>query len=361
MKKDQKFLNELDKKLGNISSKKKEKIILKYRNLIDEEKKNNKKITEIIKSFGNIDEIVSKELSITKSNNIFNNIKKFFIRIKDKISNLFKKKKNKKSKKNIKEIKEEIKENIESEIPIVTGIAVEKKLFEPKKKRIKRIIIKVIKVIILLVLLFLWLWFSILFVSGIFAVLDGIKIYGINIILFSLMLLTLWLLLVINNSLMKHKPKKLFWLISLIIILFILGLGIVMTIYKIKNIELVEDVSDKYNFTRKYEEYNLPINENKKFYINFNSNYNTKYEIEYSDTMDGKIGIEVKYYECYYNYYNKKGNHNVYISLKQDLRDKISVYIDNLKDDKIYDSLELSRYTVKITGSEKDLERVVIN
>ena len=77
--------------------------------------------------------------------------------------------------------------------------------------------------------------------------------------------------------------------------------------------------------------------------------------------MNGKIGVEVKYYECYYNFYNKKSNHNVYISLKQDYRDKLSVYIENLKENKIYDSDELSRYTVKITGNKKDLERVVIN
>ena len=52
MKKDQKFLNELNEKLGNINTKKKDAILLKYKNIIEEEKKNGKKITVIIKSFG---------------------------------------------------------------------------------------------------------------------------------------------------------------------------------------------------------------------------------------------------------------------------------------------------------------------
>ena len=64
MKKDQKFLNELNDKLEDISQKKKSLILSKYRNTIDSEKKNGKKITEIIKSFGNIDEIVLKEIEI---------------------------------------------------------------------------------------------------------------------------------------------------------------------------------------------------------------------------------------------------------------------------------------------------------
>ena len=36
MKKDQKFLNELNEKLGNINTKKKDAILLKYKNIIEE-------------------------------------------------------------------------------------------------------------------------------------------------------------------------------------------------------------------------------------------------------------------------------------------------------------------------------------
>lgn len=393
MKKDQKFLNELNDKLEDISKKKKSLILSKYRNTIDSEKKNGKKITEIIKSFGNIDEIVLKEIEINnchdlsyKIKHIFTNknkkskkeskIKKFENKVNDfeeKFNAKFTRKN--KSKKNIEKIKKEtkkitedikiasneIKQNFKNEITEVSSIPTTKKIFESKNERKNRIIFKTLKVIVMLVLLFLWLWACIAFIAGLFAIMDGVKIYGINIILFAVMLLTLWALLLVNKTLFKKKINKLFWFISLIIIIFILALGIALTGYKVSKIKTIKDVSEKYNFTRKYEEYNLPQNESKKFYIYFNGNYNTKYEYEYSESMNGKIGIEVKYYECYYNFYNKKGNHNVYISLKQDYRDKLSVYIENLRDNKVYDSDELSRYTVKIIGNKKDLERVVIN
>ena len=389
MKKDQKFLKELNDKLGNISSKKKSIILLKYKDLIDSEKKKGKKITEIIKSFGNIDELVAKEIELNNCDAFSNKIKNIFTKknnknkkeskikkFEDKVNNFeerFNKKftrKNKTSKikketvkitKDISKVSNEIKSDIKNEISMISSIPTSKKIVESKDKRKHEITIKVLKVVLMLILLFLWLWSSIAFIAGLFAIMDGIKIYGINIALFAVMLLTLWTLLLVNRTLFKKKIDKLYWFISLIIILFILAFGIVLSGYKISKIETVKDVSDKYNFTRKYEEYNLPQNNTKKFYIYFNGNYNTKYEYEYSDNMNGKIAIEVKYYECYYNYYNKKGNHNVYISLKQDYRDKLSVYIENLKENKIYDSDELSRYTVKIIGSKKDLERVVVN
>ena len=389
MKKDQKFLNELSDKLGNISKKKKSIILSKYKNVIDSEKKNGKKITEIIKSFGNIDELALKEIELNNYNVFSNKIKSIFTKkskknkkeskvkkFEDKVNNFEKKVNDKltrktktsnikketvKITKDISKASNEIKENIKSEISMISSIPTSKKLFETKDKRKHKITIKVLKVLLILILLFLWLWSCITFIASLFAIMDGIKIFGINIALFSIMLLTLWLLLLVNRTLFKKKIDKLYWFISLIVIIFILAFGIALSGYKISKIETIKDVSEKYNFTRKYEEYNLPQNITKKFYIYFNGNYNTKYEYEYSDSMNGKIAIEVRYYECYYNYYNKKGNHNVYISLKQDYRDKLSVYIDNLKDNKIYDSDELSRYTVKIIGNKKDLERVVVN
>lgn len=389
MKKDQKFLNELNDKLSNINQKKKETIISKYKKIINDEKKSGKKITEIIKSFGNIDDIVKKEVENINQNSLKSKIKRIFKRDKankkeskikkfeDKVNAFeesfnakftFKNKNNKKVSKevkkvteNIKESYQEIKNDIKNEISEVSSIPTTRNILETKSERKHRIIVKTLKVVLILILLFFWLWSCVAFMAGLFAIMDGIKIYGVNIILFAVMLFALWALLLVNKTLFKKKINKLFWYISLILIIFILAIGIALTAYKISKIKTIKDVSEKYNFSRKYEEYNLPQNENKKFYIYFNGNYNTKYEYEYSDVLNGKIAIEVKYYECYYNFYNKKGNHNVYISLKQDYRDKLSVYIENLKDNKIYDSDELSRYTVKIIGNKKDLERVVVN
>jgi hypothetical protein len=82
--------------------------------------------------------------------------------------------------------------------------------------------------------------------------------------------------------------------------------------------------------------------------------------IKYDDNLDGKFKLEVKYYENYYDYNIKKSSNNLYVSLSVDPRDRISSYIDDFKENKIYNKNELSRYTVKITISEKDYQRLVI-
>ena len=70
--------------------------------------------------------------------------------------------------------------------------------------------------------------------------------------------------------------------------------------------------------------------------------------------------MEIKYYEEYYDYYIKKSSNDIYVSLSPDFRDRLSVYIDDFKENKIYKEEELSRYTVKITISEEDYQRLVI-
>ena len=135
---------------------------------------------------------------------------------------------------------------------------------------------------------------------------------------------------------------------------------ITLSIKQISKVETVKDVSDKYTMTRKYEKINLSSNLEKITYISFNANYDTKYIIEYDNTLDNKLTIETKYYESYYDYYIKQNSNDVYVSLSVDYRDRLSVYLENLKDKKIYDKNELSRYIVKITMNERDKDRVVI-
>jgi hypothetical protein len=95
-------------------------------------------------------------------------------------------------------------------------------------------------------------------------------------------------------------------------------------------------------------------------YISFNANYDTKYVIEYDHRLKDKVKIEVKYYEVYYDYYTKKSSNNIYVSLKLDDRDRLSVYLDDLKEGKVYDNDELSRYQVKIYVNKNDYRRLVI-
>jgi len=99
MKKDKKFLTELEDNLGNIRSKYKKEIISKYENIIKEGKENNKKITTILKELGDPKDIAIKEKKLIKKesffSNVWNNINNSFSKIKSKFSR--KKSKNNKS------------------------------------------------------------------------------------------------------------------------------------------------------------------------------------------------------------------------------------------------------------------------
>lgn len=368
MKKEKKYLNELENKLNNISKKKRESIINKYREKIQEEKSKNKKITEILKELGTPSEVTEKELNNLKSNNKFklfiNKIKNFITKdiqfpSKDKPKikiNIFKKKKKASIKDNIIEVKEEI----QNELPNVIESVTETKIFESKKSKTKRMILKTLGILFIMILLFIWLWLTVILMASMFAILDGIKFYGINITIFGIDILLLLIIILVNKKILNKKINSKLTFISLIVLLIIIGFGIALSIKQISKVETVKDVSDKYTMTRKYEKINLSSNLEKITYISFNANYDTKYIIEYDNTLDNKLTIETKYYESYYDYYIKQNSNDVYVSLSVDYRDRLSVYLENLKDKKIYDKNELSRYIVKITMNERDKDRIVI-
>lgn len=402
MKKEKKFLNDLENKLSGISKKDRNKIIEKYRNIIHEEKSNNRRIVDILKELGSTDLVAKKEIQSLKSNGkikiFFNNVKEFITKDiqftkkekkekpkKEKIKkektkkekknkvrkekvkreNIFKvlkskfnfKKKDKDTlKENIIETKEEVKE----ELPNIVESITEKKIFESKGKRIRRIIFRTLGTLLIICLLFIWLWVTVLLMSSMFAILDGIKYYGFNIALFGIDLLLLIIVILVNKLIIGKKISIKWTLISVILILIIIACGISLFMKQISKIDIVKDVSDKYTMTRKYEKISLPSNLDKVTRISFNSHYDTKYTIEYDNTLDNKITIETKYYESYYDYYMKKNVNDIYVSLSLDYRDRLSVYLENLKENKIYDKNELSRYTVKITMNERDKDRVII-
>ncbi len=479
MKKDKRFLKELEDNLVGISKKNKNEIISKYEKIISDEKANNKKITVILKEIGNPKDVAQKEISLLgkpslfeniklKISNISNNIKNKSKRIKKKSSNkktktkknifslntkvnnsikeekkklkrekkelkkqlkrekkelkkeiknslpkekktlkdifkpfitfitkdisinknkekkskehkfrLFSKKKKeesniveslkdttKESVEDVKEtatiVKEEIEEEFNEEISEAVEVVTEKKIFESKKDRRKRIILKTLGILLTVILLFIWLWVAVVFIASMFAYLDGVKFIGLNIALFGLTLLILWLVIIINRAIFKKKNYLALNLSIIIISIILIALGIVLMVKQVSGIETVKDVSDKYTMSTKFKTYNLPTDTNNRFNISFNSNYKTQYTVNYDKNLKDKVKVEVKYYECYYDYYIKETTNGVYISLKLDDRDRLSVYIDDLKEGKIYDNDELSRYTVKITVHPDDAGRLII-
>ena len=402
MKKEKKYLNDLENKLNGISKKDKDKIIEKYKEIIKKEKSNNRRIVDILKELGSVDLVAEKEIQLLKSNSkikiFFNNVKEFITKdiqftkkekkekpkkekikkekIKKEKKNKVKKEKvkrenifkilkskfnfKKKDKDTLKENIVETKEEVKEELPNIVESITEKKIFESKGKRIRRIILRTIGVLLIICLLFIWLWVTVLLMSSMFAILDGIKYYGFNIALFGVDLLLLIIVILVNKLILGKKISIKWTLISVILTLIIIASGIALFMKQISKIDIVKDVSDKYTMTRKYEKISLPSNLDKVTRISFNSHYDTKYTIEYDNTLDNKITIETKYYESYYDYYMKKNVNDIYVSLSLDYRDRLSVYLENLKDNKIYDKNELSRYTVKITMNERDKDRVII-
>ena len=448
MKKDKKFLKELEDNLIDISEQNKKNILKKYENIIKTEKENKKKITVIIKELGNPKEIAQKEISLlgkeSLSFRIKNKIDKMIKSYKDKKAekenNIDKKLKNnrdelkkklknekKQLKKDLKEEKKKIKKEIEKdklkkekknkdekapnklksfftfltkdrsidiskkkeekenklietidpddikenpvteviedvkdEISDVSEIVAEKHIFESKSTRIKRIVLKTLGVLLTILLLFIWLWVTVVFIASLFAYLDGVKFIGINIALFGIDLLVLWIVIMVNRAIFKKKKGWKLNVIVTVISIIIIAFGIVTGLKQVSEIETVKDVSIKYSMTNKLNTYELSSDKSQKFTLTFNSNYNTQYTLNYDDTLKNKIKVEVKYYECYYDYYIKETSNSAYISLKLDDRDRLSVYIDDLKEGKVFDNDELSRYSVKISVNPNDAGRLVI-
>lgn len=435
MKKDKKFLEELEACLGK--TKYKDEIISKYDNLIKSEKANGKKIKYILKDLGEPSEIAKLELESYKANksNIFKSMKEKFASFKLKKNNKEKKEKEKKNKKkenkekkNIfaslkekfsnkkekkvkedkkekkekkvkeeknkdkkkvtfkerlakfkevitrdltkkkerkitdtpKEIVEEVKEEVKDKISDVSEVVSETHIFETKAQRRKRIILKTLGIILTCLLAFLWLWVSVIFFASLFAYLDGVKFKGIIITAFSVDLLVFWIVIMVNRAIFKKKMSVKLNIIITFVLLALIALGVVLTFKEIKDIDYVQDVSDKYTMTRKLETYDLPKEVNEKYIITFNSNYNTQYVIKHDKNIKGKVKIETRYYECYYDYYVKTNVNGVYISLKLDDRDRFSVYLDDIKEGKIYDNDELSRYTVKISVNPDEANKIAI-
>ena len=472
MKKDKKFLAELEKNLVGIKDKYKKEIISKYENIIKEEKDKNKKITAILKEIGKPEDVATKELSSLGNKgklSVFDKLGKRYDEFKAKrkenkekkeqkkeneklnkngikvyvnnrkfkpldkkendkkikeIKNQVKlnkkeieekeEKKNKKKEKKVEEKKEkekknkvsfkerfakfkeaitkdikfkkkekdkkeeekpakkrkvkespkeiitEVKEEIKEEISEAAQTVSEAPIFESKEKRRKRIIIKTLGIILTMLLLFVWMWVSVLFVASVVAYLDGVKFIGLIIGFFGLDLLVLWIVVMVNRAIFKHKMSL--WLniaVCFVSVAFI-AIGSVLAVRQFYKIENVKDVSVKYSMTTKLNNYDLPEEKDKKFTITFNSNYKTQYTINYDEMIKDKVRIEVKYYECYYDFYVKKVTNGAYISLGTDDRDRLSIYIDDLKEGLVFDNDELSRYTVKISINPNDANRVEV-
>ena len=423
MRKKTKFLLELENELKDIRRKNRNNIVLKYNNLIDEELNNKKGINKILNNLGDVKDIaqrekellkegksrkkknknkiikieVIREYDITNSGNEKNklieikevarvkkkkkkkinlksyclrltkNLKKLklkskFIRIVNIIKDKFNKIKNnikiKINDKKDKILKEDNNNKREEIIEFKEEVLYEMK-YKEKSLTKTQFILRILGVILTTILLVAWCFVVVVFISSIFAYLDGVKLIGISIGLFGLVLLIIKLVIILNNAVFRVKDNYKINLFVIILAIFIIAIGVSLTIRDINKLEYINDVSEKYTMRTKIETISLPKN-GTKMNILFNSEYDTQYIVVYDNSLDDKFKIEVKYFEEYYDYYTKKSNNEVYVSLSKNFRNRLSVYINDIKDGKIFNRDEIKRYIVKIKINKKDFSRLVI-
>ncbi len=255
---------------------------------------------------------------------------------------------------------EEVEEVFEDFVSDTAEEITETHIFESKEARRKRILLTTLNVIITVILIFIWLWITVLTIACGFAYLDGVKFFGLIIAAFAADFLVLWIVVMINRAVFHKRNNVVLNLVISFVCVALIALGIVLFVRKLYSIKTVEDVSEKYSMTTKYDTYVLPSDTTKKLSFMFNANYDTQYIVDYDENMLGKVKVEVKYYEAYYDYFIKKSSNIVYISLKVDSRDRLSTYISDIKDGVIYDKDEMSRYIVKITMAQADKDRIEI-
>ncbi len=347
MAKKEKFLLSFKKYLENNKIKNKEKILTKYENLIENKIKNGEKISTIITEIGSFESIIEKE---NKKKEFFDKTKKIAVLCKNNCKTVINKVKNLKP--YIEKLeKEEIQE-------------IEKKKEKFKNlilwKKVLFIICRVFLYIIIIAFSLILLWLSTIFIASLFMFLDGVKFIGVSFLILSVIFLLCWVIIILNKIATYRKVSFRKYLYPFIILLIFIGLNAGIVLVQYFRFEHINKVTEKYSVTNFEKVFNLPKEESKKFYIHFNSWYRNKYIIHNDETLINQIKVNIDYYECYYDVYHSIKGNSLYISLKKDYRDLISMYIENLKENKIYDNKELSRNVVNIYINEIDYERLII-
>lgn len=328
MGKREKFLKELSLNLGEVKDK--DKIVDKYTTLIYKRIKDGEKFDDIVKSLGSISSIVKKET--TKKDfikDVHNFLKKIIIKIKKFFFKLFSKIK---------------KTNENKSVPSTLKINNNKKFW----------------LIFLEVFLFLLAsYIAIFFMVSVLAVMDGVKVYGITIVLFSILSINFIFIDIVNKKRLgiQYNIRKYYMIIVFLIIM--IASGVAYTTYSYFKIDFVNVPNEKYNLT--YKELTYRLVKGQKTDIYFNSWYKVSYSLNYDEELKNKVRIVVKYNESFYDLNSQNDEGDIYISLVNDKRDMISMYINNLKDNKIYNEKELSRYLIKIYVNEDDYKRLVIH
>ena len=323
----QEFFNSLIDELNFLKPEEISQIISDYDKDIKKRVKKGEKEKNILLSFGKPEDI-SDEIYKEKRNQKIDALKEKIYNFSKKVTGIFKKKQ--------KKIKKKIKKKV-------------------VKNKIKKEIEKsnsVLKDIILYLLIIIFFLNNVIFFILLIAFVDGIRIIGPIIASFGLSLILL-LLIINNDNYYNYKSlNKNIRIIITIFIVLVFGFGISYSTYEIYNMDFVQNVSDKYVMTKTVKKIKVE-NSVKNYHIYLNSFYKTNYEIVIDDKLGRDIELQAKYYERLNDFNYKNSVDTLYISLYENPRDVISFYIENLRENKIYNYKELTRYEVIISMSSE--------
>lgn len=314
------FFDILVDELNFLSAEEIMKVIKAYEKDIKRRVKKGEKEKNIILSFGNPEDIANdlyKEKRREKIEKVKEKFSKFLRKSSKKIN---KKKKKAQRKRKVRQIKKEIKKN-----SILKNI--------------------------LLYLLITWFFINnIILFTLLITFIDGIRLIGPIITLFSISIIIL--LLIINNDdyYSFNSINKNIKLSIIIVILLLFSYGISYSIYEFYNMDYDQNAEERYIMTKVTNKVKVE-NSIKKYDIYLNSFYKTNYKIIIDDKLGRNIKIDAKYYECLNDFNYKTTKDTLYISMFENKRDVISFYLNNLRENKIYNYRELVRYEIVISMS----------
>ena len=228
------------------------------------------------------------------------------------------------------------------------------KQFNVVSQKIKRISLYILVVPSMLLVVGL----TILFIMSCFFYLDGLKIKGIPVACLGLLIFGGILYTTLRNKILR-KEKSIFYSFFLYLVpIIIIGIGLGSVYHDVKDYDFILDVDSKYSMKTVEFEYDIPEAEDFKIY--FNTNYGTAPTYKVDKKLKNKVKIEITYYKDYYELNNLYDSTSTYISLGASNRRKLAIFLENIKDNRIYSMDELERYEVVIYTNEKDANRVVV-
>ena len=359
-------------------------IINEYEDIINLRIKNGEKLKDVIKSFGDVNVLAKKILKDRRRNKIDifkNKINSFLKKLNFRFKKLFYKRKNKKSKKIKINKKRNFKYKFNSMLKNFKNYLLKlvskyekiknkilKRNEKNKKSKLKKKTVRSIenkknnwiKNLIVYLLIIIFFLNNVIFFVTVIGYIDGVKILGLPLSFGSLSILYIFLILIIDEYYNFYKLSKSIKFSIGIIVFLLLSFSIALFVYESYNINYINDPTVKYTPVKSTNK--ITVSEKTKNYnIYFNSFYKPNYSVVIDDTLNDIIKVEVKYFECMSDLIYKTSRDSVYISLTENKRDLVSFYIENLKENTIYNYKELTRNEIIIYMSKKISEKVKIH